>query len=379
MFIDWLKVSQEFDFDLPVVSDIVTKTIDTLTGEVLSSRTPWFQHEGSHSSKVSVQISGRKITIDGNPSRLNRQDNLWGYETVAQCIAVYNELLALYGLPPLSKCTRFEIRKSQSGKSRRETSEVWSDGCVIQRIDLTTNIAVGAGNETPYLRGLASQRLGHSIGRLFPNGKSVDWTTSGSGKGARLQYRKAYDKANEMRLKHLPKVKRAYGENSPELKYAQELTDYAAEVGIVRLEQELKGEFLSREKLCYWGLFDEGQFKKLHDEFVGVDQRLKVTKMDMVSIAQQLLLEGVCKTPRAANLTASYALMWMHGQDLVLSERSFETHAARLNRIGINIRNTPDLTTFSTVFIRDMREINPIKGIAPPAWYKRPSHLRLAA
>ncbi len=376
MFIDWLKVSQVFDFDLPVVSDIVTKTIDTLTGEVLSSRTPWFQHEGSHSSKVSVQISGRRITIDGNPSRLNRHDNLWGYESISQCIAVYNELLALYGLPSFSKCTRFEIRQGESGA---KSSQVWTDGCVIQRIDLTTNISVGPGNETPYLRGLASQRLGHSIGRLFPNGKAVDWTTSGSGKGARLQYRKAYDKANEMKLKHLPKVKRAYGENSPEYKYAQELCAYAEQVGIVRLEQELKAEFLSREKLCYWGLFDEGIFKTLHEEFTGVDQRLKVTKMDMVSIAQQLLLEGVVTTPRAANLTASYALMWMHGQELVLSERSFETHAARLNKIGINIRNTPDLTTFSTVFIRDMKEINPIKGIAPPAWYKRPSHLRLAA
>lgn len=376
MFIDWLKVSQEFDYDLPVVSDIVTKTIDTLTGEVLSSRTPWFQHEGSHSSKVSIQISGRKITIDGNPSRLNRQDNLWGYETLDQCLSVYNELLALYGLPGFTKCTRFEIRQGESGA---KSSQVWTDGAVIQRVDLTTNISVGAGNETPYLRGLASQRLGHSIGRLFPNGQAVDWTTSGSGKGARLQYRKAYNKANEMQLKHLPKVKRAFGENSPEFLYAQSLYDYAKEIGIVRLEQELKGEFLSREKLCYWGLFDEGKFKTLHAEFVGVDQRLKVTKMDMVSIAQQLLLEGVVESTRAANITATYAMMWMHGQELMMSERSFNTHAARLNKIGINIRNTPDLTTFSTVFIRDMKEINPVKGIAPPAWYKRPSHLRLAA
>lgn len=376
MFIDWLKVTQEFDFDLPVVSDIVTKTIDTLTGEVLSSRTPWFQHEGSHSSKVSIQISGRKITIDGNPSRLNRHDNLWGFETVAQCLAVYNELLALYGLPAFSKCTRFEIRQGESGA---KSSHVWADGCVIQRIDLTTNISVGPGNEIPYLRGLASQRCGHSIGRLFPNGRSVDWTTSGAGKGARLQYRKAYDKAFEMQSKHLPKVKRAYGENSPEFKYAQDICNYAEQVGIVRLEQELKSEFLSREKLCYYGLFDEGTYKTLHEEFLSVDQRLKVTKMDMVSIAQQLLLEGVVDTPRAANVTASYALMWMHGQELVMSERSYKTHAARLNRIGINIRNTPDLATFSTVFIREMKEINPVKDIAPPQWYKRPTHLRLAA
>src|SRR3546814_5531696 len=82
MFIDWLKVSQEFDHDLPVVSDIVTKTIDTITGADLSSRQPSFKHEGSHSSRVQIQIQGRKVTVDGNPSRLNRHDNLWGFETV---------------------------------------------------------------------------------------------------------------------------------------------------------------------------------------------------------------------------------------------------------------------------------------------------------
>lgn len=376
MFIDWLKVTQEHEQDLPVVSDIVTKTIDTLTGEVLSSRTPWFQHEGSHSSKVSIQISGRRITIDGNPSRLNRHDNLWGFETLDQCIGVYNQLLAEYGLPPFTKCTRFEVRQGESGA---KSSQLWTDGATIQRVDLTTNISVGKGNETPYLRGLASQRLGHSIGRLFPNGKSVDWTTSGSGKGARLQYRKAYDKGFEIQSKHLPKVKRAYGETSPEFKYAQELCDYAVETGIVRLEQELKSEFLSREKLCFYGLFAESTYQKLHDEFLGVDQRLKVTKMDIVSIAGQLLAEGVVETQRAANLTASYAIMWMHGQELAMSERSYNTHAARLNRIGINIRNAPDLALCSTVFIREMKEINPVKNIAPPSWYKRPSHLRLAA
>lgn len=376
MFYDWLKVTQEHDEDLSYASDIVTQTIDTLTGEVLSSRTPWFQHEGSHSSKVSIQISGRKITIDGNPSRLNRHDNLWGFETLDQCIGVYNQLLAQYGLPPFTKCTRFEVRQGESGA---KSAHLWTDGCTIQRVDLTTNISVGPGNQTPYLRGLASQRLGHSIGRLFPNGKSVDWTTSGSGKGARLQYRKAYDKSFEMSAKHLPKVKRAYGENSAEFKYAQELCNYAEQVGIVRLEQELKSEFLSREKLCFWGLFDEGAYKKLHEEFVSVDQRLKVTKMDIVSIASQLLLEGVVDSQRAANLTASYALMWMHGQELVMSERSYKTHAARLNRIGINIRNAADLTLCSTVFIREMKEINPVKDIAPPSWYKRPTHLRLAA
>lgn len=373
MFIDWLKCSQEFDKDLPVVSGIITKTFDTITGECLSSRTPWFEYEGSHSSKISVQISGRKITVDGNPSRLNRKDNVWGFKTVGECIAVYNELLAEYGLPPFTRCTRFELRQTPDGKA----TKVWSDGCILHRIDLTTNVSVGKDKELPYLRALSSQRIGKSIGRLLPNGFTVDWTTSGAGKGARLQYRKAYGKANDLKLHFLPKVKRAYGESSDEYKYAVQLFEHALERGIVRFEQELKDEFLKREKLSYWGMFDESKFGTLHAEFINVDERLKVTKMSLAGIAEQLLLEKAVDTPRKANMTASYAVMWMHGQDFVLSERQFETHAARLNKIGINIRNTPDLKTFSMVFVRELQEINPIKGIEPPAWYEKPRHLKL--
>jgi hypothetical protein len=376
MFIDWLKVSQEFDYDLPVISDTAFLAVDTLTKEILSTSYRAVKHEGSYSSTVTIRISGRRITVDGNPSRLNRHDNLFGFETLAQCISVYNDLLAEYGLPAFTRCTRFEVRQGQSGA---KSSQLWADGCTVHRLDLTTNISVGQGNEIPYLRGLATQRIGHSIGFLYRNGRTVDWTTSGNGKGARLQYRKAYDKSFEILEKQFPKIKRVFGETSPEFKYAQDLHTYCIEHGIVRFEQELKDEFLKRENLSFWGLFDEGRFLTLHQEFLSVDQRLKVTKMDTASIAQQLLLEKVVDTVRAANTTASYAHLWMHGQEVVCSQRSFETHAARLNRIGINIRNNCDLKTFSTVFIREMREINPVKDIAPPSWYRKPRHLQVAA
>ncbi|RMM93320.1 phage/plasmid replication domain-containing protein [Pseudomonas savastanoi] len=375
MFIDWLKVSQEFDYDLPVISDTAFLAVDTMTHEILSTSYRSVTHEGSHSSSVKIRINGRKITIDGNPSRINRHDNLFGFDTIEQCISVYNDLLAEYGLPAFTRCTRFEIRQGESGA---KSSHVWADGCCIHRIDLTTNIAVGEGNEMAYLRALATQRIGHSIGFLYREGHGMDWTTSGNGKGARLQYRKAYDKAYEIMKNHLPKVKRVFGEDSPEFRYAQQIYDYCVSTGIVRMEQELKDEYLKRENLSFWGLFDEGIFKKLHDEFLTVDQRLTVQKMDMASIAQQLLLEEIVPSSRAANQTAYYAILWMQDQQLVCSQRTFETHAARLNRIGINIRNQCDITTFSTVFIREMREINPQKNISPPNWYKRPNHLRAA-
>lgn len=376
MFIDWLKVSQEFDFDLPVISDTAFLAVDTLTDELLTKSYKPVKHQGSHSSIINIRVTGRRITVDGNPSRLNRHDNLYGFETVEQCIAVYNALLAEYGLPAFSRCTRFEIRQGESGA---KSSQLWADGCCIHRIDLTTNISVGEGNEVAYLRGLASQRLGHSKGFLYPNGRTTDWTSSGHGKGARLQYRKAYDKSFEVMDKHLPKVKRAFGETSPEYKYAQEIYDYCKKTGIVRFEQELKDEFLKRENMSFWGLFDEGKFLTLHKEFLSVDERMSVNNMEYATIAQQLLLKNIVTSTKAAYATAGYAHLWMHGENFDFDKSAPKLHAARLNKIGINIRNTYDMQTFSTVFIREMREINPVKNIAPPAWYKRPNHLQVAA
>ena len=69
----------------------------------------------------------------------------------------------------------------------------------------------------------------------------------------------------------------------------------------------------------------------------------------------------------------------MTDQEILVSERSFKEHAARLNRIGINIRNVCDVKSFSTVFIRETREINPINTVEPPKFYKKPSHLRAVA
>src|SRR5690606_26585691 len=135
-----------------------------------------------------------------------------------------------------------------------------------------------------------------SIGFLYPNGRTVAWTPKGNGKGGRLQYRKAYDKAFEMDENLLPKIKRLYSDQSPEYLYVQRVRNYCAEFGVVRMEQELKNEFLQREALCYWSVFDERRLAELHDEFLKIDDRLKVTAMDIVSISEQLLAEKIVDT-----------------------------------------------------------------------------------
>lgn len=375
MFIDWLTVSQEHTHDLPVVCDVFTLTIDANTNEVLSTKQPRFVHRESFSTSVTIHVSGRNVRVDGNPSRVGRLDNLFGFTTIDQCIAVYNSLLAQYGLPPFTRCTRVALRDGASGG---KAGDLVADGALIHRIDLTTNVAVGEGNSLAYLRGVSSQRIGHSIGYLYPNGRTVAWTPKGNGKGGRLQYRKAYEKSFEMDQNLLPKIKREFGENSEEYKYVVQVRDYCAANGVVRMEQELKAEYLKREGLAYWGLCKEARFVEIHNEFLAIDERLKVTAMDMMTIADKLLEEGVVASRQAANATAAQAMVWMHGSHHGLSKRAFETHAARLNKIGINIRNACDTSRFAPVFVRQCREVTK-RELPMPSWYRRPSHLHLVA
>ncbi len=375
MFIDWLTISQEHDHDLPIVGNIVHLTIDANTDEVLSTRQPRFKHEGSFSTSVTIHIQGRKIRVEGNPSRVGRLDNLFGHQTIEQCVSVYNALLREYGLPGFSRCTYLDIRQGCSGA---KSGDRIADGAKIERIDLTTNVALGEGNVLAYLRGVSSQRIGHSIGFLYPNGRTVAWTPKGNGKGGRLQYRKAYDKSFEMDQNCLPKVKRAFGESSEEYTYVKRVRDYCAQEGVVRMEQELKSEFLQREALCYWGLFDERRLTELHREFLKIDEKLKVTAMDIVSISEQLLAEKIVETTRSANTTAMYAIQWMTGQRFDFGKKQVQTHAARLNRIGINIRNACDTSRFAPVFVRQCREVTK-SNLAIPAWYQRANHLQQVA
>ncbi len=376
MFIDWLSVSQEHTRDLPVVCDVFRQTIDAHTGEVLATSQPRFQHEASYSTGINLSVQGRKITIEGNPSRIGRIDNLFGHTTIEQCITVYNRILDLYGLPHFTRCTTRSLRDGCSGA---RVGDWVADGAVITMVHLTTNVGVGKGNQLDYLRAVSGVRLGRNAGFLFPNGRTVTWTSQEGGKGARLQYRKAYDKAWDIADKLIPAMRRQFGEDSRELAYANQLHDYCQHEGVIRFEQELKSEYLARENLRYWGLIDESRFQSIHGEFLALDSRLKVTAMDIASVSEQLLLEKVVDTVRAANTTALYAYQWMNNQRFDFNKRQVKEHAARLNRIGIDIRSPFDITRNSLVFVRDAREVTPVKNLTPPSWYERPNHLRAVA
>jgi hypothetical protein len=205
----------------------------------------------------------------------------------------------------------------------------------------------------------------------------VDWKTAKG--GVRLQYRKAYDKAFEIADKLMPKIKRIIGAESPEFKYIQEVHEYCLQQGVVRMEQELKQEFLIRKGLHHWGLFDEKNFQLLHDEFLASDSRLQVTAMDHQTIAEKLLADGIVKDTRSANSTAAYVYGWMAGQVFDLAKSQVKIARARLRKIGIDIANPSDSTRHPAMFVKRCEEVVTCDVLTVPSWYRRPNHLQLAA
>lgn len=375
MFFDWIKAYQEYDFDLPQVGDVITRRFDAETEALLSTSVPAFFAEGSYCTTFRIHVCGRRITVDGNPSRINRLDNVFGIDSLDGCFRVINALLAEYGLPPMTRCT--SIQRLQDGSAL-------ANGAVFQRLDLTSNFYVGQGNERAYMRAISSQRYRNSIAYLYPDGNTCVWTPKGGEKAGRLVYPGNYAKAAELNAHLLPKVKRSYGEDSDEFRYVRDLRDWCASVGMVRSEIKCRSEFLKRECLQFWGLFDERKLVEVHKGFLMVGSRLEVTTHDEMTVAQQLLAEGICKNTKAAYTTSQYVSLWRAGQSFDLNKRQVQDHRAKLRKLNIDIAIPYDQTRHGTVFTftRNVREVEVSFDAEIPSFYRPavvPRHLQLVA
>jgi hypothetical protein len=375
MFFDWLTMYQDHPDQLPMIGDRVSIDIDTITGEHLGVRQPTLTHEGSFCTSIQVRVSGNRVTVSGNPSRYNRLDNLFGFTSLDDCVAVYNRVLLSLGLPPFTKCTRVFFRQGEDGKR----FEKFSDGGTITELHITTNRAVGEGGTTQYIKALSTQRYHNSIPRLHTNGNTCDWL-SAKGK-ASLIYPSVYNKAAEMVLHQLPKLLRKFGADSDQVRDLQRVIEYCNANGVTRHEQKLKAAFLRRHDFRFWGLFKAKRLQPFHDEFLAIGDRLQVNAMTLESIADKLLRLGVVNSRLAANTTTLYALQWMAGEQFDLSKSQVQTHRARLRKVGIDIADACDLTKFSTIQVRAIRAIE-VADLPIPEWYQLPSvpsPLRLAA
>jgi len=377
MFIDGLKVVQDFPIEqIPLEYRECYVKVDLETGKLsdkTQERSHSFRYEGSHSTSLGIRIRSGRVEVDGNPSRINRLDNLFGYTAIDQCINVYNSILSELHLPIFTKCTKVFHRQSPDGKKSQRVA----DGAIIQEIHLTTNRTTGKGNQLDYIKGIATQKYRNSNPNLHSNGCSVDWRSKLN--NTKLIYPTVYDKANELELHAFPKIKRKYGTDSKEYMYIKQVRDYCLNNGVVRFEQKVKTEYLRRNDLCFYGLIDFKKLQDLHKDFLQIDQRLKVNAMTLENITEQLINNNICGTTRAANTTAFYAYQWMHGSKMDLTKTQTRTHRARLRKIGIDIGIPCDISRFSPIRVKNITEVQ-VDDLVVPQWYDRPkTQLRLVA
>lgn len=367
MFFDWLSCYQDFDYELPVISEDGYAHFDFIEGDFGKIRQSRVQHEGSYSTSITVHVQGNRIVMEGNPSRFNRLDNLFGFTNLDDCFTVYNNILVSLGLPIFTKCTFVSYQEHKKADGSIKLLPL-VNGAVLTRLDLTTNMAVGAGGcISAYLKALSMMPYRRSRGYLYADGNTCEWKSILG--NAREIYPSVYNKAHEFNLHLLPKVKRTFGDKSPEYNYINQLIDYCRDLGVTRHEQKIKSPFLTKHNLQWYGLSDLTQLTDLHNQFLNIDKKLKVSAMDLRTISSTLIQEGVVDNTKAANVTALYAFNWMHGDTFDSNKKQVQVHRARLRKIGIDILKPCNLLLFSPVIVKEVIEINRTE-LQPPSFYK---------
>lgn len=357
---------QDHDFALPLVGSERVIRIDVQTDELLSDSPKSLRHEGSFSSVLTIRCNGTRVSVTGNPSRWNRADNLFGFTTISECVAVYNNMLLAHGLPPFTPSAHSSYRQGEDGKR----AELISDGAVIDHIDITRNLAVGAGSERAYLRGLSTLSLGKGKEPyLYPNNKTVDWY-----KGSTVKYIKVYDKAHDLR-KHQSKRLREASEK--EKAHYESVIDYCQSVGLVREEHSFKSPWLKRNNLNSYGRVELVDYIK-HTTILGdAMKRLEVIDTKFEDIAEQLLNAKVVGSTQSANATQAVAHLWMYGRPVDKKKRQYYEHRKRLLEIGIDISMPFDASRVIPQ-IRSTQVVD-VLPVAPPSWYQMPESPKFLA
>ena len=356
-------MSQTHSEPLPIVSKEIRMSIDTIIRKTIKDAHPVGNHvhEGSYSTKINIYCNGKTVIVQGNASRYNRQDNLYGFQTIDECVLVYNQILMEHGLPPFTK----QVGEPLSELSRDGHTVIEEyNGARINEIHITENLAVGKGNELQFIRGISSQPMGRRRPFLYSDGNSCYW-----GKKSSWQRDKLYNKAEDMKRLRRKQVK-AFGENSPEIKYYDDITNFCIDNGIVRQETEFKAKFLTRNSHHIYGMVTESDLIN-HIKFNDIYQTLgEIKNMNHETIAEQLINKNICKSLQSANPTEAMAMKWMHGMPIDKTKRQFYTHNQRLKQIGIDMSVPFDITKRPPQLTSETKIT--ISKIKPPTWYKMP-------
>lgn len=339
--VDWLRISQWHSSARDVVGEW-RLSVDPVTGEVIKRFGTGYQHPGSHDSSVRVRAVAGKVEISGNPSRWNRPDNVWGYTSLQDAAAVWDQVLLSLGLPAFDWDSDEQLRRTQRGESV-------SVGAKISEVHLARNFALGMPGEGVqpefFLRWLSSYCWRGKPGQLYREG-SVGWY------GSKRVVVKWYPKARELR-----------DHGSEDERLIAFLQEHAA----VRHEVELKSREVADRGLQRLGAWDRSVMKRMC-EIYDWTTRIEIGDYEMSEIESKLVKSGV--SPRTARSIEATIERWQAGFPVrqKMSQRTWYRHRnIALRVLGIDI--TQDMQ-IDRLPIR-CRVIKP-RSLAAPAWYRLP-------
>lgn len=356
-FIDFLNVFQDHpEGNLPIVGKELISRQDMETGEIRETCNTK-KIEGSFSTSLQIRCDGTRVSVEGNPSRWGRVDNLFGFTTFDECIQIYNTELLKLDLPPFTKCIYRGFNQSRDDKHERFT-----DGARFRRVDWTRNLSVGKDNVHPFLRGFSSHRIGKGIiPNLYADGNTLEWFTS-------LWYHKLYNKSAEMQLRRNINKYKYLTENEKE--YLSKIIKYCEDNGVVRDEKQFNRDFLVKRNLNEYGSVRESDFLIYLNDIDKLINKIEVSTMDYENVSDLLIEKDICKSRQSANATQSYVFQWLYGQKIKRNSQ-FYVHKQRLLQLGIDI-SVPHDTTRLMPQLRNNREVY-VSTILPPDWYELPN------
>lgn len=372
-FIDKLNVYQVHDADLPFIGKNGAIDFDLLTGETDDA----LKIKGklaimaSYSTSIRVHCDGNRVYVEGNPSRFGRCENLFGFTCIDDCIAVYNHVLRSLGLPPFT-VGRFEFLQGKDGEKQRKTYT----GAIITHIDITKNHMVGEGDEYAFLRAISTLSLPNGKHPyLYPNGATVDFSTSKCGRGSSWDYTKFYIKHVDLLDKQKSNLKDATDEDCD---YYQKVIEHCQANGVIREEHSFKSKKLQRYDLCYYGFVTVEKLVN-HPTLTTLEKltkTLEAATMDYVTIADQLLAKKIVTSRQAANATQSMAMSWLNDprfNDKTAKTSTYYVHKKRLLALGLDISIPFRADRNVLPMVRNQREITRFEYRDQPSWYMAPT------
>lgn len=349
--VDWLTVRQSHGFgSCPIFSDGKVMEIDCETGdrrwEVYKSK----KQDGSHRSSLQIRSDGDTVSVSGNPSRWNREDNLFGVRSVAAAIDVYNRVLADSGLPAFhDDDSPFLSRRLLQGSD----ASLARNGLVIGRVDVTENYATGGPqNSEQSLHALRSFR--HRNRSPADYGTTLQW---GGGRGKRADVAfKYYLKGPEM----VAHRRRRDGDSS----YWDRLLSFVQSAGVLRFEVRCQGQFLRREGLNVLSKWSSETMESIMERFA-LHGRASASVSSWDQIAEQLIALGYSE--RRAFVCQREAKAYIGGENLREGRHvsTFYRLRADLLKVGIDI-NAPSNVSSLKFAVKNIE----LRPLAMPAWYQ---------